>query len=115
MVTLKWSSKRLLMVWRGAVGGTGAVEVGQDVLAAADQDLCQCLDLLQPVRDGPLQRADEPSHQELSRPGSLGAIGLEPSAGRRPKWPGPERVTLVGKQGPETLALGVAEQAGPSQ
>ena len=54
----------------GAVGGTGAVDVGQDVLAAADQDLCQCLDLLQPVRDGPLQRADEPSHQVLSRPES---------------------------------------------
>ena len=30
----------------GAVGGTGAVEVGQDVLAAADQGSGQCLDLL---------------------------------------------------------------------
>ena len=40
------------MAWRGAVGSTGAVEVGQDVLAAADQGSGQGLDLLQPVGDG---------------------------------------------------------------
>ena len=39
-------SGRPLMAWRGVVGGTGAVEVGQDVLAAADQGSGQGLDLL---------------------------------------------------------------------
>ena len=45
-------SRRPLIAWRGAVGGTGLVEVGQNVLAAAGQGLCQGLDLFQPVWDG---------------------------------------------------------------
>ena len=43
------------------------VEVGQDVLAAADHGLSQRLDLLQAVRDSVTQGIDEPLHQELSK------------------------------------------------
>ena len=43
------------MAWRGAVGGTGAVEVGQDVGGSFGQGSGQCLDLLEPVWDGLLQ------------------------------------------------------------
>ena len=53
-------SGRPLMAWRGAVGGAGAVEVGQNILAAADQGLGQHLGLLQPVGDGLPQGVDEP-------------------------------------------------------
>ena len=79
------------MAWRGAVGGTGAVEVGQDVLAAAGQGPGQGLDLLQPVGDCLPQGVDEPSHQVLSQARVLGAVGLEPGAGRHPRRPGPQR------------------------
>lgn len=43
-----------------AVGGAGVVEVGQNVLAAADQGLGQHLGLLQPVEDGLPRGVDEP-------------------------------------------------------
>ena len=59
-------SRRPLIAWRGAVGGTGAVEVGQDVLAAAGQGSGQYRGLLQPVGDGLFQGVDEPLHQVLS-------------------------------------------------
>ena len=77
------------MAWRGAVGGAGVVEVGQDVLAAADQGPGQCLDLLKPVWDGLFQGVDELLHQVLSQARVVGAVGLEPDAGRRPRRPGP--------------------------
>ena len=64
------------MAWRGAVGGTGAVEVGQDVLAAADQGSGQGLDLLKPFWDGLPQGVDEPLHQVLSQARLLGAVVL---------------------------------------
>ena len=63
-------SGRPLMAWRGAVGGTGAVEVGQDVLAAADQGPGPRRGLLEPVWDGLFQGVDELLHQVLSMPGS---------------------------------------------
>ena len=71
----------------GAVGSAGVVEVAQDVLATADQGPSHCLDLLQPVWDGLFQGADEPLHQALSQVRALGAVGLEPGAGRRPRRP----------------------------
>ena len=74
----------------GAVGGTGVVEVGQDILAAADQGPGQCLDLLQAVGDGLLQGADEPLHQEPPQARLLGAVGLDPGAGRHPRRPEPQ-------------------------
>ena len=43
-----------------AVGGAGVVEVGQNVLAAADQGFGQHLGLLQPVEDGLPRGVDEP-------------------------------------------------------
>ena len=55
------------MAWRGAVGGAGAVEVGQDVLAAADRGSGQGLGLLQPVWDGLPQGVDELLRQVLSQ------------------------------------------------
>ena len=67
------------------------VEVGQDVLAAADQGPGQCLDLLKPVWDGLFQGVDELLHQVLSQARVVGAVGLEPDAGRRPRRPGPRR------------------------
>ena len=79
------------MAWRGAVGGAGAVEVGQDVGGSFGQGLCQGLDLLQPVGDGLSQGVDEPLHQVLSQARVLGAVGLEPGAGRRSRRPGPQR------------------------
>ena len=105
-------SGRPLMAWRGAVGGAGAVEVGQDVLAAAGQGSGQCLDLLQPVGDGLSQGVDEPLHQVLSQTRLLGAVGLDEALVDAPG--GLDRgVALVSEQGLETPGLGVGEQAGP--
>ena len=102
------------MAWRGAVGGTGAVEVGQDVLAAADQGSGQCLDFLQPVWDGLLQGVDEPLHQVLSQTRLLGAVGLDEALVDAPG--GLDRgVAIISEQGLETLGLGIGEQAGPGQ
>ena len=67
------------MAWRGAVGGTGAVEVDQIVLAAAGQGSGQCLDLLGPVGDGLFQGVDELLHQVLSQARVLDPVG--PGAG----------------------------------
>ena len=107
-------SGRPLMAWRGVVGGTGAVEVGQDVLAAADQGSGQCLDLLQPVGDGLPQGVDEPLHQVLSQARVLGAVGLDEALVDAPG--GLDRgVAIISEQGLETLGLGVGEQAGPGQ
>ena len=96
----------------GAVGGAGLVEVGQDVLAAADQGLSQCLDLLQAVGDGLFQGVDEPSHQEPPQARLFGAVGLDEALVDAPG--GLDRsVALVGEQGLEALGLGVGEQVGP--
>ena len=98
----------------GAVGGTGAVEVGQDVLAAADQGSGQGLDLLQPVGDGLPQGVDEPLHQVLSQARLLGAVGLDEALVDAPG--GLDRgVAIISEQGLETLGLGIGEQAGPGQ
>ena len=53
--------------------------------------------------------------RNFPRPGSLGAIGLEPSADRhlRRHWTG--AWLSSGEQGLETPGLGVGEQAGPGQ
>ena len=100
------------MAWRGAVGGTGAVEVGQDVLAAAVQGSGQCLDLLKPFWDGLLQGVDEPLRQVLSQARLLGAVGLDEALVDAPG--GLDRgVAIISEQGLETLGLGVGEQAGP--
>ena len=100
------------MAWRGAVGGAGAVEVGQNVLAAAGQGSGQGLDLLGPVGDGLLQGVDELLHQVLSLAWVLGAVGLDEALVDAPG--GLDRsVAIVGEQGLETLGLGVGEQAGP--
>ena len=100
------------MAWRGAVGGTGLVEVGQNVLAAAGQGSGQCLDLFQLVWDGLLQGVDEPLHQVLSQARVLGAVGLDEALVDAPG--GLDRgVALVSEQGLETPGLGVGEQAGP--
>ena len=105
-------SGRPLMAWRGVVGGTGAVEVGQDVLAAADQGSGQCLDLLKPFWDGLPQGVDEPLHQVLSQTRLLGAVGLDEALVDAPG--GLDRsVALVSEQGLETPGLGVGEQVGP--
>ena len=88
------------------------VEVGQDILAAADQGLGQCLDLLQAVGDGLLQGADEPLHQEPPQARLLGAVGLDQTLVDTPG--GLNRsMALIGEQGLETLGLGVGEQTGP--
>ena len=100
------------MAWRGAVGGTGAVEVGQDILAAADQGPGQCLDLLKPFWDGLPQGVDEPLHQVLSQARVVGAVGLDQALVDAPG--GLDRgVALIGEQGLETPGLGVGEQVGP--
>ena len=88
------------------------VEVGQDVLAAADQGPGQCLDLLEPVWDGLFQGVDEPSHQVLSQARILGAVGLDEALVDAPG--GLDRsVAIIGEQGLETPGLGVGEQVGP--
>ena len=100
------------MAWRGAVGGAGVVEVGQDVLAAAGQGSGQCLDLLKPVWDGLFQGVDELLHQVLSQARVVGAVGLDEALVDAPG--GLDRgVALIGEQGLETPGLGVGEQAGP--
>ena len=89
-----------------------AVEVGQDVLAAAGQGSGQGLDLLGPVGDGLFQGVDEPLHQVLSQARVLGAVGLDEALVDAPG--GLDRsVALVGEQGLEALGLGVGEQTGP--
>ena len=96
----------------GAVGGTGAVEVGQDVGGSFGQGPGQGLDLLQAVGDGLLQGADEPLHQVLSQARLLGAVGLDEALVDAPG--GLDRgVAIISEQGLETLGLGVGEQAGP--
>ena len=98
----------------GAVGGTGAVEVGQDVLAAAGQGLCQGLDLLQPVGDGLFQGVDEPSHQVLSQARVLGAVGLDEALVDAPG--GLDRsVAIISEEVLQALGLGIGEQTGPGQ
>ena len=100
------------MAWRGAVGGTGAVEVGQNVLAAVGQGSGQCLDLLQLVWDGLFQGVDKPLHQVLSQARVLGAVGLDEALVDAPG--GLDRsVAIISEQGFETLGLDVGEQAGP--
>ena len=102
------------MAWRGAVGGTGAVKVGQDVGGCFGQGLCQCLDLLKPFWDGLFQGVDEPLRQVLSQARVLGAVGLDEALVDAPG--GLDRgVAIIGEQGLETLGLGVGEQAGPGQ
>lgn len=96
----------------GAIGGTGAVKVGQDVLAAADQDLCQCLALLKPVRDDLPQGVDEPLHQEPSQARLFDPVGLDQAlvdAAGGMDW----SVAIISEQGLEALGLGVGEQIGP--
>ena len=96
----------------GAVGGTGAVEVGQDVGGSFGQGPGQCLDLLQPVGDGLPQGVDEPLHQEPPQARLLGAVGLDQALVDAPG--GLNRsMTLISEQGLETLGLGIGEQAGP--
>ena len=105
-------SRRPLIAWRGAVGGTGAVEVGQDVGGSFGQGLCQCLDLLQLVWDGLLQGVDEPLHQVLSQARVLDPVGLDETLVDTPG--GLDRsVAIISEQSLETLGLGIGEQAGP--
>ena len=100
------------MAWRGAVGGTGAVEVGQDVGGSFGQGSGQCLDLLKPFWDGLPQGVDEPLHQVLSQARLLGAVGLDEALVDAPG--GLDRgVAIISEQGLETPGLGVGEQAGP--
>ena len=102
------------MAWRGAVGGTGAVEVGQDVLAAAGQGPGQGLDLLQPVGDCLPQGVDEPSHQVLSQARVLGAVGLDEALVDAPG--GLDRsVAIISEEVLQALGLGIGEQTGPGQ
>ena len=102
------------MAWRGAVGGTGAVKVGQDVGGCFGQGLCQCLDLLKPFWDGLFQGVDEPLRQVLSQARVLGAVGLDEALVDAPG--GLDRgVAIISEQGLEALGLGVGEQAGPGQ
>ena len=106
-------SRRPLIAWRGAVRGTGAVEVDQDVLATADQGSGQCLDLLGPVGDGLPQGVDEPLHQVLSQARVLDPVGLDEALVDAPG--GLDRsVAIISEQSLETLGLGIGEQAGPS-
>ena len=100
------------MAWRGAVGGAGAVEVGQDVGGSFGQGLCQCLDLLQPVGDGLFQGVDEPLHQVLSQARVLGAVGLDEALVDAPGGLD-HGVAIISEQGLETPGLGVGEQVGP--
>ena len=105
-------SGRPLMAWRGAVGGTGAVEVGQDVGGSFGQGSGQGLDLLQPVWDSLFQGVDEPLHQVLSQARLVGAVGLDEALVDAPG--GLDRgVAIISEQGLETPGLGVGEQAGP--
>jgi len=98
----------------GAVGGTGAVKVGQDVGGSFGQGLCQCLDLLKPFWDGLLQGVDEPLHQVLSQARVLGAVGLDEALVDAPG--GLDRgVAIISEQGLETLGLGIGEQTSPGQ
>ena len=101
-----------MIAWRGAVGGTGAVEVGQNVLAAVGQGSGQCLVLLEPVWDGLFQGVDELLHQVLSQTRVLGAVGLDEALVDAPG--GLDRsVAIISEQSLETLGLSIGEQAGP--
>ena len=103
-----------MIAWRGAVGGTGAVEVGQNVLAAVGQGSGQCLVLLEPVWDGLFQGVDELLRQVLSQTRVLGAVGLDEALVDAPG--GLDRgVAIISEQGLETLGLGIGEQTSPGQ
>ena len=103
-----------MIAWRGAVGGTGAVEVGQNVLAAVGQGSGQCLVLLEPVWDGLFQGVDELLHQVLSQTRVLGAVGLDEALVDAPG--GLDRsVALIGEEVLQALGLGIGEQTSPGQ
>ena len=100
------------MAWRGAVGGAGAVKVGQNVLAAADRGSGQGVDLLKPFWDGLFQGVDELLRQVLSQARLVGAVGLDEVLVDAPG--GLDRgVAIISEEGLETLGLGVGEQVGP--
>jgi len=100
------------MAWRGAVGGTGAVEVGQNVGGSFGQGSGQGLDLLQPVWDSLFQGVDEPLHQVLSQTRLLGAVGLDEALVDAPG--GLDRsVAIISEEVLQALGLGIGEQAGP--
>ena len=102
------------MAWRGAVGGAGVVEVGQDVGGSLGQGSGQCLDLLKPFWDGLPQGVDEPLHQVLSQARVVGAVGLDEALVDAPG--GLDRsMAIISEQGLETPDLGIGEQAGPGQ
>ena len=100
------------MAWRGAVGGTGAVEVGQNVGGSFGQGSGQGLDLLQPVGDGLPQGVDEPLHQVLSQTRLLGAVGLDEALVDAPGLRN-RNVALISEEVLQALGLGIGEQAGP--
>ena len=102
------------MAWRGAVGGAGAVEVGQGVGGSFGQGPGQYLDLLQTLWDGLPQGVDEPLHQVLSQARVLDPVGLDETLVDTPG--GLDRsVAIISEQSLETLGLSIGEQAGPSQ
>ena len=102
------------MAWRGVVGGTGVVEVGQDVGGSFGQGPGQCLDLLGPVGDGLLQGVDEPLHQVLSQARVLGAVGLDEALVDAPG--GLDRgVAIISEEVLQALGLGIGEQTSPGQ
>ena len=102
------------MAWRGAVGGAGAVEVGQGVGGSFGQGPGQYLDLLQTLWDGLPQGVDEPLHQVLSQARVLGAVGLDEALVDAPG--GLDRsVAIISEEVLQALGLGIGEQTGPGQ
>ena len=102
------------MAWRGAVGGTGAVKVGQDVGGSFGQGSGQCLDLLKPFWAGLLQGVDEPLHQVLSQARVLDPVGLDQALVDAPRGLDLS-VAIISEEVLQALGLGIGEQTGPGQ
>ena len=102
------------MAWRGAVGGAGVVEVGQNVLAPALQGPAQAGDLLDPGWHAGGDLADQAAHQAFAL-GEVGvAVGADHLLVDRPGHLH-GRMALVSEQRVEALSLMHGDQAEPGQ
>ena len=107
----RWS-RRPLMAWRGAVGGSGALEVGQGCRRFFRSGSWPVCGSPPACGDGLPQGVGEPLRQVLSQAWVVDPVVLDEALVDAPG--GLDRsVTIIGEEVLRALGLGVGEQAGP--